>query len=100
MSANSLFADLDVEEDGKVANVDGRSKRQSSRKKPSPISAEAVPQPRGRGKKRIVFGWYGGKFNHLGWLVPLLPPCHHYCEPFAGSAACPPEPPAIAGGDL
>src|ERR1700732_4978828 len=40
-----------------------------------------------RGGKRIVFGWYGGKFSHLAWLLPLLPKCHHYCEPFAGSAA-------------
>jgi DNA adenine methylase len=23
----------------------------------------------------------------LRWLLPLLPECHHYCEPFAGSAA-------------
>jgi DNA adenine methylase len=23
----------------------------------------------------------------LDWLLPLLPKCHHYCEPFAGSAA-------------
>jgi DNA adenine methylase len=23
----------------------------------------------------------------LAWLLPLLPPSHHYCEPFAGSAA-------------
>jgi DNA adenine methylase len=38
-------------------------------------------------KKLIPFGWYGGKFSHLDWLLPLLPPCHHYCEPFAGSAA-------------
>jgi DNA adenine methylase len=37
--------------------------------------------------KRIVFGWYGGKFSHLDWLLPRLPKCHHYCEPFAGSAA-------------
>jgi DNA adenine methylase len=37
--------------------------------------------------KRIAFGWYGGKFSHLDWLLPLLPRCHHYCEPFAGSAA-------------
>jgi DNA adenine methylase len=37
--------------------------------------------------KKIVFGWYGGKFNHLDWLLPLLPPCHHYCEPYGGSAA-------------
>jgi DNA adenine methylase len=40
-----------------------------------------------RGQKLIVFGWYGGKFSHLDWLLPLLPPCHHYCEPFSGSAA-------------
>jgi len=38
-------------------------------------------------KQRIVFGWYGGKFSHLDWLLPLLPKCHHYCEPFSGSAA-------------
>lgn len=37
--------------------------------------------------KKIAFGWYGGKFNHLGWLLPLLPPSTHYCEPFGGSAA-------------
>ena len=42
--------------------------------------------PRRRGKL-IAFGWYGGKFSHLDWLLPLLPACHHYCEPFAGSAA-------------
>src|SRR2546428_5140052 len=43
-------------------------------------------RPRRR-SKLIAFGWYGGKFNHLDWLLPLLPACHHYCEPFAGSAA-------------
>jgi DNA adenine methylase len=41
-----------------------------------------------RSKKRVIaFGWYGGKYSHLDWLLPLLPPCHHYCEPFGGSAA-------------
>lgn len=40
-----------------------------------------------RKSKLIAFGWYGGKFSHLDWLLPLLPTCHHYCEPFAGSAA-------------
>ncbi|MFH1560520.1 MAG: DNA adenine methylase [Chloroflexota bacterium] len=38
-------------------------------------------------QKRLVFGWYGGKFSHLDWLLPKLPVAHHYCEPFAGSAA-------------
>jgi DNA adenine methylase len=44
----------------------------------------ALPRRR---RHRIVFGWYGGKFNHLDWLLPLLPAAHHYCEPFSGSAA-------------
>ncbi len=38
-------------------------------------------------RRLIAFGWYGGKFSHLSWLLPLLPECHHYCEPFGGSAA-------------
>ncbi len=37
--------------------------------------------------KQIAFGWYGGKFSHLDWLLPLLPTSTHYCEPFGGSAA-------------
>jgi len=40
-----------------------------------------------KGGKLIAFGWYGGKFSHLDWLLPLLPKAHHYCEPFGGSAA-------------
>lgn len=38
-------------------------------------------------KKLIAFGWYGGKFSHLDWLLPQLPDSFHYCEPFAGSGA-------------
>lgn len=61
-------------------------------RRPSPIYLDAdgipvdadVALPR---RKLIAFGWYGGKFNHLDWLLPLLPDCHHYCEPFGGSAA-------------
>ncbi|MDZ8259940.1 DNA adenine methylase [Nostoc sp. ChiQUE01b] len=37
--------------------------------------------------KKIAFGWYGGKYSHLDWLLPLLPKATHYCEPFGGSAA-------------
>ena len=48
--------------------------------------AENAKAPFAR-RKRIAFGWYGGKFSHLDWLLPLLPKCHHYCEPFGGSAA-------------
>lgn len=37
--------------------------------------------------KLIAFGWYGGKYSHLNWLLPLLPKTTHFCEPFGGSAA-------------
>jgi DNA adenine methylase len=40
-----------------------------------------------KNRKLIAFGWYGGKFSHLDWLLQLLPETHHYCEPFGGSAA-------------
>jgi DNA adenine methylase len=41
-----------------------------------------------KSKQRVIaFGWYGGKYSHLDWLLPLLPASHHYCEPFGGSAA-------------
>lgn len=53
---------------------------QSKRGKPPLVSTL-------RRKKLIAFGWYGGKFSHLDWLLPLLPAAHHYCEPFAGSGA-------------
>lgn len=42
---------------------------------------------RRRGRRMIAFGWYGGKFSHLEWLLPILPEAHHYCEPFGGSGA-------------
>ena len=42
---------------------------------------------RGGRKRVIVFGWYGGKFSHLTWLLPFLPYTRSYCEPFGGSAA-------------
>ncbi len=32
-----------------------------------------------------AFGYFGGKFYYLDWLLRLLPPCYHYCEPYGGS---------------
>jgi DNA adenine methylase len=59
-------------------------------------NAPAPVTPARGGRKLIAFGWYGGKYSHLDWLLPLLPACHHYCEPFAGSGAAlinrPPSP--------
>ncbi len=56
-----------------------------------PLSGETRDAERlarvSRKRHRICFGWYGGKYNHLNWLLPLLPSTHQYCEPFGGSAA-------------
>lgn len=38
-------------------------------------------------KKLIAFGWYGGKYNHLDWLLPQLPESYHFVDVFGGSAA-------------
>ena len=41
-----------------------------------------------RREKMIAFGYYGGKFSHLDFILPLLPSSYPlYCEPFGGSAA-------------
>ena len=41
-----------------------------------------------RGKRRIAFGWYGGKFSHLDFLLPLIPTdAKHFCDVYGGSAA-------------
>jgi hypothetical protein len=38
--------------------------------------------------RMIAFGYYGGKFSHLDFILPLLPTTFaHYSEPFGGSAA-------------
>src|ERR1022692_1860946 len=50
-------------------------------------ATKLAPKVKRRGEKLIAFGWYGGKFSHLDWLLPLLPQCQHFCEPFGGSAA-------------
>ena len=41
-----------------------------------------------KSKKLIAFGWYGGKYSHLDFLIPLLPgDATHFCDVFGGSAA-------------
>lgn len=56
-------------------------------KKEAEASENGIYRRRKKSGRLVAFGWYGGKFNHLRWLLPLLPECHHYCEPFAGSGA-------------
>jgi DNA adenine methylase len=81
---------------GPASNKQQAGKRMPKPRTPSPIYLRELdgraPNAEGnvlqlKPRRRIVFGWYGGKFSHLSWLLPLLPRCHHYCEPFAGSAA-------------
>ena len=36
----------------------------------------------------IAFGWYGGKYTHLDFILPYLPTnAFHFCDVFGGSAA-------------
>lgn len=78
----------------KAREADLFEERAAGKRAPSPIHLDegsradnVVVLPRPSRAKRIAFGWYGGKFSHLDWLLPLLPKAHHYCEPFSGSAA-------------
>ena len=39
-------------------------------------------------KRMIAFGWYGGKFSHLDFILPNIPTdAKHFCDVFGGSAA-------------
>ena len=41
-----------------------------------------------RRKRMIAFGWYGGKFSHLDFILPNLPvDARHFCDVYGGSAA-------------
>ena len=47
-----------------------------------------VSPSKSRAGKKIAFGWYGGKFSHLDFLLPYLPnDAKHFCDVFGGSAA-------------
>ena len=50
--------------------------------------SRGVSSSRRRAGKKIAFGWYGGKFSHLDFLLPYLPnDARHFCDVFGGSAA-------------
>ena len=39
-------------------------------------------------RKMIAFGWYGGKYVHLDFILPYLPnDADHFCDVYGGSAA-------------
>ena len=41
-----------------------------------------------RRRKMIAFGWYGGKYVHLDFILPHLPAdAEHFCDVYGGSAA-------------
>lgn len=51
-------------------------------------SRRIVKNAKQRRKKMIAFGWYGGKFSHLDFILPHLPEdAIHFCDVFGGSAA-------------
>jgi hypothetical protein len=42
------------------------------------VVVEELREKDGR-KKLLAFRWYGGKYSHLDWLLPLLPRTHIFC---------------------
>lgn len=43
---------------------------------------------KGSKRRKIAFGWYGGKFSHLDFILPHIPSdAKHFCDVFGGSAA-------------
>ncbi len=47
-----------------------------------------VSNAKRRRKRMIAFGWYGGKYSHLDFILPHLPEdATHFCDVFGGSAA-------------
>lgn len=86
MASVALRAQIEPEAGEIVEATPRPGKRLSPIYLPANEAKQPGTLPRSR-KRRIVFGWYGGKFSHLDWLLPMLPKAHHYCEPFSGSAA-------------
>ena len=51
-------------------------------------SGRRIATKKGSGRRKIAFGWYGGKFTHLDFILPHLPTnCRHFCDVFGGSAS-------------
>ncbi len=64
-----------------------RVRREAAPKANSTGTGRRIAKKR-RSKKMIAFGWYGGKFSHLDFLLPLIPQdATHFCDVFGGSAA-------------
>ena len=48
----------------------------------------ASPSSSTRSKRLIAFGWYGGKFSHLDFILPHIPKdATHFCDVYGGSAS-------------
>ena len=53
-----------------------------------PRSRRLVGNAKQRRRKMIAFGWYGGKFVHLDFILPHLSgDAEHFCDVYGGSAA-------------
>lgn len=69
-------------------NKHGEPQSRSSARKNNFNNRRLIARASDRRGKMIAFGYYGGKFSHLDFLLPLLPTTFtHFCEPSGGSAA-------------
>lgn len=55
---------------------------------------------RRNGRRQIAFGWYGGKYSHLEWLLPLLPDVHPLLRTIRRLSSRPSKSPGIASRNL
>jgi len=51
------------------------------------VEITVIEEPYQSSRRLMAIRWYGGKYSHLDWLLPLLPKSERYCEVFGGSAA-------------
>ena len=71
-----------------IGRIDKRTYKVSPNNHCSKVSKKGKSTRETRNKNKLIaFGWYGGKFSHLNWLLPLLPKTKHFCDVFGGSAA-------------
>ncbi len=74
---------LDTKQEPDTGSVEGKAPVPPASQRRRLVAKAAV-----RRAKMIAFGYYGGKFTHLDFILPFLPEDRqHYCEPFGGSAA-------------
>ena len=74
-------------EQKQFVDLSAQNDQTQPRRKPNK-SLRLIGSATKRRRKMIAFGWYGGKYVHLDFLLPHLPDdAEHFCDVYGGSAA-------------